>query len=251
MTAAVLLRAEAPDSGRRVRPLGSRDDASDERPVERQLAVERRARSTRACEAPRDDDLRRRPAGVALREAGRIFEPGRRQIRMLLIDAVVDDRDPDAFALRAGRRGELRRPDDRRALVHRLRVRVARVHLVREGRREQLRELRVREADGEAVQEHAVVARDLRLRDQPVHARDRKLLLGLKLGHVRARERAVHVQPPHRACGQNALRGAAAARGGSSSVTITRVWTRAGVDTGRAGCSTCLSRGKRSSRSLS
>ena len=46
--------------------------------------------------------------GGSLREPGRIREPRRVEERVLLVDAVVDHRDLDAFAVRAGQRRELR-----------------------------------------------------------------------------------------------------------------------------------------------
>ena len=105
MTAARAPPSRSPaGAGRDVRVLDARDDAGDERPVERLVAVERRAARAGAGEPARDDHLRRRPAAGPFGKPGRVREPGRREERVLVVDAVVDDRDLDALALGAGER---------------------------------------------------------------------------------------------------------------------------------------------------
>ena len=192
MAASLALAADAADACRDVRVRLPRDDARDEGAVERVVPVERgRVRAT-AREAAGDDHLRRRPA--PLREPGGIGEPGRVQEGVLDVDAVVHDRDLDPFAACARQPGELRGADDRRAAVEHRRVREARVDLLGEIQLHELRQLCVRHAHGEAVQEHAVAARYLRRGKLAAQSRDRRVLGGVEPAQVRAREGAREVQ---------------------------------------------------------
>ena len=97
-----------PGTTRRDVRRGAGDDPCDVRPVERLLPVERCAARTGAGEAAGHDHLRvvdPRP----LREPRRIREAGRVEKRMLVVDAVVDDRDLDAGPARARQPRELGR----------------------------------------------------------------------------------------------------------------------------------------------
>ena len=115
---------------------------------------------------------------------------------MLVVDAVVDDGDLDSVALRARQSRELGRADDGRTSVQERGVRVARIHLVRDSEAQELRQLRVRDADHESVQEHAIPPRDLGLRQRRAQARDRPVLGRVDAGEVRAGERARQVELP-------------------------------------------------------
>src|SRR4029453_3109166 len=96
--------------------LDARDHASDERAMERLVTVERRAVRARPGEAARDDYLWRRPPWP-FREARRIREPLRIEEGVLIVDAVVDDRDLHAVTARPGQRRELGCADDGRPAV--------------------------------------------------------------------------------------------------------------------------------------
>ena len=113
---------------------------------------------------------------------------------MLLVDPVVDNRDLDAITLRSGQLRELGRADDGWPTVEVEVVREARVDPRSDPARHECRELTVRDADREAVDEYLVPPRDNGRRYEIVDARDRPRLLGLESAHVRAREGRVDVQ---------------------------------------------------------
>ncbi len=113
---------------------------------------------------------------------------------MLVVDPVVDDGDLDALPPRPRRGPELRRAEDGWATVQVQMVRVARIHLRRDPRIEELRQAGVGDAHREAVDEHLVPARHDRVGHRPVQVGDRSGLLRLERAQVRARERTPHVQ---------------------------------------------------------
>ena len=170
------------------------DDAGDVRAVEGQVAVERRRVRTGPREAARRDHLRRRRSRVALRKACRVREARRGEERMLVVDAVVDDGDLDSLAASARDSRERGGADHGGPTVQIEPVRVARVHALDGVGGEQVWEPLVREADGEAVDEHLVAAADGGLGDLGTDARDRLRLGSLQPAEVRARERAREVQ---------------------------------------------------------
>ena len=222
MARPLVLGAEPGPARRNVGAFDPGDHAGDEGPVEGLLPVDRAAARAGAGEALGHDHLRRRAATRPLREAGRIREACRREERVLVVDAVVDDGDLHAIALRPRQPRELRCADDRGAPVQERRVRVARVHLLSDSEVEQVGELRVGDADDEPVQQHLVAARDPRLGQRaPTLAIARSWATSRRLRYERENELAKFSfrRVPTVA---KALRGAAVARGGSSSVTITR-----------------------------
>ena len=174
-------------------------DPGDVRAVERGLPVEREAAAlvgADADEGARDDHLRRRPLGAALRVAGRVAEALRVEERALGIDPVVDDGDLHPLTGAAARCGERAGADQSRAAVERERVAVARVELSGERELRRPRELRGRQLDRHAVEQDRVVAVDRRFRDRALQRRGGGALRALELGHVRLRGEARRVQPP-------------------------------------------------------
>ena len=121
-------------------------------------------------------------------------EAGGGEERMLDVDAVVDDGDLHAFATGARRARERGRAEHRRPAVQAQRVRVARVDAVCDLDLEEIRQPRVRDADGEAVDEHLIAPGDGCLWDLLADARDRLRLRSLEPSEVRARERRRDVQ---------------------------------------------------------
>ena len=193
MTAAVRLAAEARLARLDVR-LDAGDHTGDERPMEGVVAVERCAVRAGTREAAGGDHLGCRRSARPLGESRRIREAGRIEERVLVIDPVVDDRDLDPVSAGARERRELRSAENGWASVQVQVVRVARIHLRRDPRVEELRQPGVRHAHREAVHEHLVAARHERVRHRIVQIGDSPRLLRLERAQVRARERAPHVQ---------------------------------------------------------
>ena len=170
---------DAADARRDVGLRPARDDARDER------AVEGLSRSSGRCSTPGpakprdDDDLRRRRTGP-LREACREREARRVEERMLVVDAVVDDRDLDPFPVAPVSPANCAAPITARPLVQRHRVGEARIHVLGDAELEELRQLRVWQAHREPVQEHLIAARDPRGRKRALQIRDRARLGGVQ-----------------------------------------------------------------------
>ena len=119
--------------------------------VERELCVRvgRRRRSERSS----DDHLGRRIRGLTLRKARGIRVTGRREERVCLVDAVVDDRDLHSLSCGRERRApDRRRADELRRPVEQRVVADARPDLSARHPRERA-ELRARDDDGEAVED--------------------------------------------------------------------------------------------------
>ena len=155
--------------------------------VLRLLRVERQLRvapvGARGRERARDDHLRRRVGGVALRISGGHREARRREERMRLVDAVVDHADLDPVARGRQRRApDLRRADHLRALVERAVVADAPLHLAHAGdRRDPGHRARGRH-DGEAVQHELVAPADPRAGNGGADAGGDARLLALDRG---------------------------------------------------------------------
>ena len=125
------------------------------------------------------DHLRRRELRLALREARRIREAGRVEVRVGRLEAVVDD--PDLHAVAGGREGRRPRACRRRSAPGRLDRRAARGS-ARSARpsptpghvREQRRVCERGQDDGEAVRDEPVAPADLRGRDRRDWMRSRE-----------------------------------------------------------------------------
>ena len=126
---------------------------------------------------------------------GRVREAGRAEERVLVVDAVVDDRDLDPFAPRSGQPREGRRAENGRPAVQVEAVRVARVHALDE---RQPRAASGSRSYGRLIAKPLTSTWYRRLtaasRDLRADARDRPCLRGLEPAKIRARERGVHVQ---------------------------------------------------------
>ncbi len=193
MATARRLDAEAGLAGLDVR-LDSCDHARHVRSVEGAVAVERRAVRSRPCESARDDHLRRGRARRSLRESGRIREAGGIEERMLVIDAVVDDRDLDALSARARKTRERRCTEHGGPTVQVQPIRVARVDVADGFCVQELREFRVRHAHGEPVDEHLIAPAHLRLGNLLADARNRLCLSRFEASEVGARERRRQIE---------------------------------------------------------
>ena len=155
--------------GRRNGALHAGRDPGDVRRVERVGAVDREPSLLAGAgprERPRDDHLRRRVLGLALREAGRVRVAGRVEERVRLVDPVVDDPDLDPLAEPAGRGPELVGVDHAGALVGVEVVADARVDLAHGRNPLERRQLGVRQAHREPVEDDAVALLEPRARDR-------------------------------------------------------------------------------------
>ncbi len=179
-------------SGRRAVVAGG--DARDVGRVLGHLRVERQLRAGVGLAALREraghDDLRRRVARVAAREARRRGEPGRVEERVRLVDPVVDDPDLDPLAGRRQRRRgppQGHGPEQRRHGVGEGVVRLARVDVGHAGHRREPRGVGHGQVDGQRVQHEAVVPGDPGRRDGPLDPGLGHRLLAGQPGEVQAR----------------------------------------------------------------
>ena len=185
-------------SRRRRRPRVASCDPGHVRSVERRGRIDRQPPGlprVRTREDLRHDHLRRRPLRPALREARGIREAGRVEERALLVDAVVDDSDLDAGAVRAAHALEDVGADHPRTAVRRERVGRRRIE-PRDGRQPcELRQLSRLQRHHDPVEQDREAAADLRVGDRSAERRHGAGLGGALACDVRARGAGVDVEP--------------------------------------------------------
>ncbi len=152
------------------------------------------APGVRAGERLRHDHLRRREGRVPLREAGGIREAGRAEVRVGLVDPVVDDADLDPCAGRARRRLQRVRADQAGARVAGQGVAQRRVDVRHSCDANEPGQPLGRERDGQPVEQDPEATADARLGNRPVQPRDGDSLLLVDPLQVRARGGARDVQ---------------------------------------------------------
>ncbi len=189
----------APADRGRVRVAGG--DPGDVSGVGGELGVEGQSRvlpaRRRGHECARDDHLRRREGGVALREPGRVRVSGRVEERMSLVDAVVEDRDldPVAVARERGRRGG-GKPAGRTGGVEGRRVARPADDPCDARHRGELSQALLGKRDREAVEHDPVPPADVRAGNCPLDPPGERVLLGRERPQVVDAGRAAEAEPP-------------------------------------------------------